>query len=1071
MMKRTLLLLLGWAALTASAQTDVTASYLRNYGFDTGFHYKAGATNEVKQEIKPITGWTAGFTVDYTITGIYQFGFAGTFNGATVPEKGYQDSEGGALALSTGWGVEMTYSQNVTLPAGTYTINAPTYNGKNVTKGKSLLAWVPQSGEAVTSTLSGYPSKEWTLDQITFTLTEQTKGKIQIGYKSAENTGSGSSANLLIDYVQILVKSMADSKAELNKTLQAGNKLYADGSGQGADELKAALDRAQAAYDNDQATLSEVLGADEALKVAMETFAWLNASATTPFDCTDRYLKNPSFEIDGTAGWNVQGLSTQSNTYFTKKDGTYYMEAWTSRGNKIADVSISQVLKGLPKGNYRLQAGALHIQQSGQGSVINTGSAQRGAYLYAGFSKTLITAMKTYQVTFSIVDEQGEVEVGVMTENPTGNYLCVDDFHLQYIGEIGTSDIAKELQSLLTHAESYSSNGMQQPASESLSQAIEVARQALTGTGTDDGGNTIYDEAALNAAHEALTAAIATAEASVARYTALQERITYATKVLKWWKDMPRKANAWNLLDEANATAKEQVVDYTLTDDQLKAAATTLNNRIKAVDKKIYCSGSACGSDSKLQDNNNQWSHKRSYQSKHWVLFWEKEYGDEVPSAVPGILDTADKIFEMYADKLGFITINQGKSKSDTYKMIIRLFSTSEWKAEGSGIDNQIGMLSLSRWAYTSRGGQTVAHEIGHCFQYQVHCDNNDWNGWMYNWHSSTQNPFWEMCAQWMAYVYYPNKLLNDNEWLWNSLNGMHRHPLAGYLRYENFFIQDLFVHKHGWDAVGRLWNDCKDPEDPFETYMRTRMTGTTTQKVSQLGDELWEWGARMTTFDLDPIRSVGEGKASWRSQTALTKDSEGYWWPEKKDCIENYGNNAIRINAPARATTLYVEFEGKAGAEGYTAHSKLSSAGWRIGFVAFKNDGTRVYGDMNRATYNDAKHTIAFDCPAGCSHVWLVVSAAPTTYWTHNFTGWIDNTEEQWPYRVKFYKTNVYGETNNNGVPTGIEEHDEWRMANDESQQPNVYDLNGRIVRRGSTSLQGLPHGIYIVGGKKLVK
>ena len=34
-----------------------------------------------------------------------------------------------------------------------------------------------------------------------------------------------------------------------------------------------------------------------------------------------------------------------------------------------------------------------------------------------------------------------------------------------------------------------------------------------------------------------------------------------------------------------------------------------------------------------------------------------------------------------------------------------------------------------------------------------------------------------------------------------------------------------------------------------------------------------------------------------------------------------------------------------------------------------------------------------------------------------------------------------------------------------------NVYDLNGRMVRSGSTSLEGLPRGIYIVGGKKVVK
>ncbi len=1066
-MKKTFLFLLFGAALTVSAQTDVTAHYLKNYGFDSGFHHAAGETTEVKQEIKTITGWTAGFTVDYTIAGIYEYGFAGTFNGGEVPAQGYQGSKGGALALSTGWGVEMTYSQTVTLPAGAYTITAPTYNGKSATKGHSLLAWIPQSGETIVSTLSSYPSKTWTPDQISFTLTEETKGKIQIGYKSAENTGSGSSANLLIDYVQILVKSMDESKAELGKTLETANALYADGSGRGAADLKAAIDRAQTAYSDSATPLSEVLAADKDLKEAIEVYRWLNASASAPFDCTDRYINNPSFEVDGTAGWTVQGMSLQSNSYFTKKDGTYYMEAWVSRGSKIPDVSISQVLKGLPKGNYRLLANALHIQQSGQGSVVNTGSSQKGAYLYASHSRMLITNIDTYDVTFSVVDENDEVEIGVMAQSPTGNYLCVDNFKLQYIGEIGSSDIAKELQALVIQAEAYASKGMQQVAADGLNQAIETAKNALQGIGKDDDGNTIYNENALNEAYSALVAAMAVAEESMARYTALQERITYATKVLTWWKDMPHKATAWNQLNEAVATAKTQVKDYTLSNDELKAATTTLNNRIKAVDKKIYCSGSACGSDAKLQDDDNQWSYQRSMQSKHWVLFWEKGYGAAAPEPVAGILETADKIFEMYADKLGFITINQGKSKSDTYKMIIRLFATTEWKAEGSGIDNQIGMLSLSRWAYTSRGGQTVAHEIGHCFQYQVHCDNNDWNGWMYNWHESTVNPFWEMCAQWMAYCYYPNKLLNDNEWLWNSLNGMHRHPLAGYLRYENFFIQDWFVHKHGWDAVGRLWNDCRDPEDPFETYMRTRMTGTASQKVSQLGDELWEWGARMTTFDLDPIRSVAAGKASWRRQTALTKDADDYWWPEKKDCIENYGNNAIRINAPSKATTLYVEFEGKAGADGYTAKN-TTRAGWRIGFVAFKNDGSRVYGDLTRATYNDANHTIAFDCPANCSHVWFVVSGAPTTYWTHNFTGWIDNVEEQWPYRVKFYKTNVYGEANNNDLPTGI---DDMAIEEKDKGEIHIYDLNGRMVRRSTTSLEGLSHGIYIVGGKKVVK
>ena len=139
-----------------------------------------------------------------------------------------------------------------------------------------------------------------------------------------------------------------------------------------------------------------------------------------------------------------------------------------------------------------------------------------------------------------------------------------------------------------------------------------------------------------------------------------------------------------------------------------------------------------------------------------------------------------------------------------------------------------------------------------------------------------------------------------------------------------------------------------------------------------------------------------------------------------------------------------------------YTAKN-ITRAGWRIGFVAFKSDGTRVYGDMNSATYNDASRTIAFDCPAGCSYVWLVVSAAPTTYWTHNFTGWIDNTEEQWPYRVKFYQTNVYGETNNNSLPTSISDMAGTQKA---ANGNNVYELQ-----------DGLPRGIYIAGGRKVLK
>jgi hypothetical protein len=40
-----------------------------------------------------------------------------------------------------------------------------------------------------------------------------------------------------------------------------------------------------------------------------------------------------------------------------------------------------------------------------------------------------------------------------------------------------------------------------------------------------------------------------------------------------------------------------------------------------------------------------------------------------------------------------------------------------------------------------------------------------------------------------------------------------------------------------------------------------------------------------------------------------------------------------------------------------------------------------------------------------------------------------------------------------------------------DNNQNQDVYDLSGRKVRSGSTSLEGLPRGIYIVNGKKIIK
>ena len=39
------------------------------------------------------------------------------------------------------------------------------------------------------------------------------------------------------------------------------------------------------------------------------------------------------------------------------------------------------------------------------------------------------------------------------------------------------------------------------------------------------------------------------------------------------------------------------------------------------------------------------------------------------------------------------------------------------------------------------------------------------------------------------------------------------------------------------------------------------------------------------------------------------------------------------------------------------------------------------------------------------------------------------------------------------------------------DSQHGNIYSIDGTLLRQGSTDLQGLPTGIYVVNGKKVAK
>ena len=325
-------------------------------------------------------------------------------------------------------------------------------------------------------------------------------------------------------------------------------------------------------------------------------------------------------------------------------------------------------------------------------------------------------------------------------------------------------------------------------------------------------------------------------------------------------------------------------------------------------EKQIYLTSSFSGMD--MNSESSQYCWARSRQTENFVIFWEAGYGADPYTLtnasykvnVDNVLSVAEKAFVLYADSLKFIT--RGKSKTDLYKMIIRLRYTTDWEASGSGQDNMIGLLTLTA-SSAQAAGVTMAHEVGHCFQYQVHCDNNNDNGWMYGFGSSASggNCWWEQCAQWQAFKLYPAEQFTNYRFS-EYLNNAHRNILHEAPRYANYFIQDYWCFLHGMDFIGRLWNTSVKPEDPVETYKR--ITGITQAKFN---DQIYDCAARFVTWDVPAIRSAGESVIAARPLPKMTLTEDNYWLIDSANCVENYGYNAILLNTPSGATTIKAFF------------------------------------------------------------------------------------------------------------------------------------------------------------------
>ena len=434
-----------------------------------------------------------------------------------------------------------------------------------------------------------------------------------------------------------------------------------------------------------------------------------------------------------------------------------------------------------------------------------------------------------------------------------------------------------------------------------------------------------------------------------------------------------------------------------------------------------------------------KWSWYRSKQSEHFFVFWEDGFGDDpnassVPASmrvdIDDLLAKAEIFFDTNVNQLGMATLGEGKSMLDDYKMEIYLLYQDEWLATGSGYDDMIGAL----WVNPSTCqpvGSTIAHEIGHSFQYQTYADRirkqgatNDFTtGFRYGFvgpdgAGNGGCGYWEQCAQWQAQRDYPREQFETyNFGVW--LNNCHRHFHHEWQRYASYWLQSYWVEKHGIEAYGRIWREANQPEDAIMAYTRLYNGGN----YATTREELMDYAMRMATYDIKDVREYANGYQNLYDPKFVVNDKNEFQITYGS-CPGATGFNIIPLTVPSNGGTVKVNFRGlEYGASlatgdkssivdgdgvpqgkptAYNSVGGASNMGWRYGFVALKGD-QRTYGTVGK----DATGSISFNVPAGADYLFLVVQGSPETYMSH---GWDEKetNDPQFPYAITLEGTTL---------------------------------------------------------------
>lgn len=291
--------------------------------------YAKDKTGSDVSGMQEVSGWTIDSNGDAKAAGIVEYGSnigMGAASSCYAPATDPEGNAGNVLGMVGVWSGSVQYIQSVKLPAGYYTIEVPVYmtkvtNANELTK--NLIGVILDDGTEYLASTKTYTNGAWKTETISFTVAEETYGKLSLGLINP-NTGSANSQRLYIDGVTVTYEPFAspDDYADLNSAIEAkDNKILGFQEGEYAPYNNVAVLEALAAAKAIDQTANNPQSTVQNATATLTAATW-NAANTAEVNA----FFDGSFEYDysGQEG-NVQPLG------WYRVEGTYSGDGYNVR--------------------------------------------------------------------------------------------------------------------------------------------------------------------------------------------------------------------------------------------------------------------------------------------------------------------------------------------------------------------------------------------------------------------------------------------------------------------------------------------------------------------------------------------------------------------------------------------------------------------------------------------------------------------------------------------------------------------------------------------------------------------